>query len=574
MRTIGIGKQDFADIILTDTFYVDKTHFIKEWWNSQDSVTLITRPRRFGKTLAMSMVERFFSLKYAGQETLFEGLSIWQDEKLRRLSGTFPVISLSFSAVKESSYEAARERIFQLLVGLYSQYDFLTESGVLTEKEIQYFRSVSMEMSDVTATLSLHRLSEFLSKYYGKKVLILLDEYDTPMQEAYASGYWDKLICLLRSFFQSSFKTNPYLERALMTGITRVSRESVFSDLNNLVVITTTSELYEDCFGFSREEVRAALEEYGLSQKAEDVKKWYDGFRFGRLESIYNPWSILNFLKTGKFAPYWANTSSNQMVGKLLREGSREIKEDFEALLCGRAIETCLDEQVIYDELEQEESAVFSLLLAGGYLKVKSVKDFWTEHLDWESRYELELTNLEVRWMFRNMIRRWFGTAKSDYNDFIRALLQDNVEAMNEYMNRVALRTFSFFDTGNRPSGKTEPERFYHGFVLGLIVELSGVYNITSNRESGFGRYDIMLEPVDRERTAMIMEFKVRNSQGEKTLEDTARAALLQIREKEYEEELRRRGCRKERIRCYGFAFQGKQVYIEGAAGEIPADRP
>ena len=562
MRVIGIGKQDFADIRTAGTFYVDKSDFIRQWWDNQDSVTLIARPRRFGKTLTISMVEEFFSVRYAGRRELFEGLSIWKEERFRKLQGTYPVISLSFANVKEQKFHQARERICQLLAGLYNQNAFLLDSGILTEEERSYFLSVTSSMSEVTATIAVYKLSEFLARYYGKKVIVLLDEYDTPMQEAYTDGYWAEITSFIRSFFNASFKTNPWLERALMTGITRVSKESIFSDLNNLTVVTTTSRQYEEAFGFTEEEVFSALEEYGFLEKKKEVKSWYDGFTFGDRRDIYNPWSIINYLKEGRVAPYWANTSSNSLVGRLIQRGSRTIKQDFETLLNGGALRAAIDEQIVYSQLEQEESAVWSLLLASGYLKVRKVTYPEPDGETWLPEYELELTNLEVKIMFQSMIRQWFGTTRSDYNDFIRALLLDDVDAMNEYMNRVAFKTFSFFDTGNHPSGNAEPERFYHGFVLGLMVELADRYYITSNRESGFGRYDIMLEPRNKELDAVILEFKVRNPRRETCLEETVQAALAQIEKKNYEQALNERGIPSSRIRRYGFAFEGKTVLI------------
>ena len=261
-RTISIGCQNYATLRKDGYFYIDKTSFIKEWWESGDSVTLITRPRRFGKTLTMSMTEQFFSVKYAGRKDLFEGLSIWEDERFPKLQGTYPVISLSFANVKEQRYETARRKICQIFSNLYSQYDFLLQGNLLNEKEKRFFDSVTVDMDDVTATLSLYQLSLYLSRYYEKNVMILLDEYDTPMQEAYVDGYWEEMTAFTRSLFNATFKTNPYLERAVMTGITRVSRESVFSDLNNLEVVTTTSDKYADCFGFTEAEVFAALEEF------------------------------------------------------------------------------------------------------------------------------------------------------------------------------------------------------------------------------------------------------------------------------------------------------------------------
>ena len=558
-KAISIGIQGFSDLREQDCFFVDKTNFIKEWWENRDVVTLITRPRRFGKTLNMSMLDCFFSNKYANRADLFEGLSIWQDETYRKLQGTYPVIFLSFAAVKAGNLEDAKTQIKQEITRLYWENRNLMKEDIFGEDERELYYRTTVKMDDVTAQDSLRNLSVWMERYYGKKVIILLDEYDTPMQEAYVQGYWDEFTSFVRSLFNASFKTNPYLERAIMTGITRVSKESIFPDLNNLRVVTTTSNLYADCFGFTEEEVFAALDEYGMSDKKDEVKQWYDGFTFGEHRDIYNPWSITNYLDEHRLYPYWASTSSNGLVSRLIRTASADVKEKMEDLLRGQAITVNFDEQIVYNQLDDNEEAIWSLLLASGYLKVQNI-DY--RGITLEPWYTLDITNIETLSMFMTMFRGWFKNKDANYNDFVKALLKGSLKEMNIYMNDVALATFSSFDTGKKLSEKSQPERFYHGFVLGLLVELRDRYQIRSNRESGYGRYDVMLTPVTEVDDAIVIEFKVHEPDEEKSLQDTVRTALDQIKEKNYDAELLLQGIPADRIRHYGFAFEGKKVLI------------
>lgn len=557
-QTISIGKQDFVSLRENHYFYIDKTDFIRQWWENADDITLITRPRRFGKTLNMNMLNCFFSRQYENRGDLFKGLSIWTDQRYQRLQGSYPVIFISFADVKQNNYKDAIQKIKNIIVDAYRQHRYLNKEDCFTENEKQQMMAITEKMDDVTAQDALKNLSSYLNLLYGKKVLIFLDEYDTPMQEAYINGYWDEFTGFMRSLFNATFKTNPYLERAIMTGITRVSKESVFSDLNNLTVITTTSDQYADCFGFTEEEVFKTLDQFGMSDKKQIVKQWYDGFSFGPFKDIYNPWSITNYLKEKKLRPYWASTSSNGLISKLLQSASANMKTQLEELLNGKQIIVNFDEQIIFGQLEQDENAVWSLLVASGYLKVEEIE---YKGMTLEPWYHLAITNLETISMFSNMFKGWFATASANYNEFIKAMLGGNVKAMNLYMNDIALATFSSFDVGKHFSQRSQPERFYHGFVLGLLVEVRDLYEIRSNRESGYGRYDVMLIPKTKKNDGIILEFKVKESE-EKTLEETVQMALAQIESKKYDAELLELGVSKEHIRHYGFAFEGKKVLI------------
>ena len=562
-REIATGVQDFESIRINKGFYVDKTDFIGKWWKGLDAVTLITRPRRFGKTLNMSTLNCFFSNKYKNRGELFEDLKIWEDADMREQQGKWPVIFLSFAGIKGKTYESTMFQMKTLLVKLFSGFPELRRCEILDSDERKALEKIAEDMSDDRAAFSLNLLSTLLEKCYGKKVLIFLDEYDTPLQEAYINGYWDELVAFTRTMFNNTFKTNPSMERGIMTGITRVSKESIFSDLNNLVVITTTSDRYATSFGFTEEEVFQALDELDFSERDKrDVKRWYDGFTFGSVTDMYNPWSITNFLKNRKTGVYWANTSSNGLVGKLLRTGDPEIKNLFETLMKGECIKVPVDEQIIFNQLDENPATIWSLLLASGYLRVVHAMTF-EEMSDFRMQrtYTLTLTNYEVYLMFEDLITLWFAKAKG-LSKFTGAMLQGDVKGMTRYLNDIMLTCMSSFDGGNNPSVKL-PENFYHGLVLGLLAENVRDYAIKSNRESGYGRYDVVMEPKDAQGTAVIMEFKVFDRlDDEEALEDTAANALKQIEEKQYDRELLDLGIPQERILKYGFAFRGKECLI------------
>ena len=570
-QVISIGKQDFSSLRENNCFYIDKSDLIREWWDSQDEITLITRPRRFGKTLNMSMLNYFFSNLYTDKKALFEDLSIWKEEKYRNLQGIYPVIFISFASVKGNTYQDTRDGVIMAINEAYSEHRYLLEWKGLTEGERKCFEEldnyaknpgIKEPVANDTICNAVKNLSNCLYRYYKKKILIFLDEYDTPMQESYLYEYWKEFIAFIRNFFNATFKTNPYLERAMMTGITRVSKESVFSDLNNLNVVTTTSREYETCFGFTEQEVFCALETMGMSEEKQLVKSWYDGFVFGSRKDIYNPWSITNYLDKKQLRPYWADTSSNGLINRLIRRSSPEIKELMEELLQGREIVVNFDEQIVFEQLEQDENAIWSLMLASGYLKATEVEYRGILRDPW---YHLMITNLETTAMFSSLFKGWFYQSRSNYNQFVKALLNSDLDAMNYYMNQISMATFSYFDTSGKEDGSGAPERFYHGFVLGLIADQTDQYEICSNRESGFGRYDVMMiprKPGNRRCPAIIMEFKVHNSKKEETLEETVDHALDQIEAMNYDAQLFARGFERKEIRHYGFAFEGKKVLI------------
>lgn len=564
-RIISIGAQRYDDLRTNGYFYVDKTSFLRDWWHAADQVTLVCRPRRFGKTLMLDAARCFLSLEFAGRgEELFGGLDVWRDSTMRALQGTVPVVSLSFARCKGATLADSIAAMKQVIRVAVDAHAYLLSSSKVTDADRALLERVADNMDDATATSCLGQLCSMLHRHHGVRPVILLDEYDTPMQEAWLGGWWDAMASFVRTLFNATFKTNPALGRGLITGVTRVASESIFSDLNNPEVVTVTTPKYATAFGFTQEEVDAALKEYGRVSMRDEVRRWYDGFTFGGVAGVYNPWSITGFLDSGEVDSYWANSSTNALVDKLVRTSGPRFKEDFETLLSGGAVRRRVDERVDFRRLESSPDAVWSLLLATGYLRAERLPGAGGRR-----QMDLSLTNEEVRETFDVMVCDWFQDGYESYGDFCRSLLAGDLESVNHYLGEICRACMSSFDAGTGPSQRGTPERFYHGLVLGLLVELRGRYCVQSNRESGLGRYDVVLEPLDGPEghdPAFVIEFKLLDKTREADLHHTARRALEQIGEKGYATTLVERGFAPDRIRLLGFAFCGKKVLV--ASGE------
>ena len=555
---VGLGYQNFLDFVCGKRFYVDKTHFIPEWLASDARITLITRPRRFGKSMLLSTVRTFFDPMYADHPEYFKKLQVWKDKDCRRLFGTIPVISVSFGSFKGNDFAQAMRGVTLGLYNMYIQHEYLRESPKLSEEEKAEYRRIVASFSEQRTEyveISIQKLCELLYKHYGKFPIILMDEYDTPLLEAYTDGYWDETINTFRQLFHTTFKENDFFYRAIITGVTRISKNSLFSDLNNLEVDTVTCDAYSDCFGFTEQEVMDAFKCQDIDT-IQDVKAMYDGFTIGRHQDIYNPWSICNYMRQRELIGYWVNTSSNKLVGDIIRRYPVESKYEIERLMAGEKVHKRINEGITFQYLEGDENSLWSLLLAVGYIKAENIVRS-VEGIE----CDVSVTNREVMAMFKTEILGMFHNGWSAYGRFAEALLAHKMELMNEYLQTITYTSISYFDVADGPKERT-PENFYHGLVLGLIVSLRDRYRIVSNRESGRGRYDIAMYPLQENTDAFIMEFKVQDRKKETDLEQTAKNALQQIVDKNYEADLLAAGVPEERIYKLGFAFAGKDVLV------------
>lgn len=551
-KPLPIGISDFKELIDENYTYVDKTLLIEEIVEHGTRVALIPRPRRFGKTLNLSMLRYFFEKTEHDTSYLFKNLNIWQKEPFQLLQGKFPVIYLSLKDVKLTTWEESFKLLRRVIAEEFTRHRYIFESDILTPEEQTLFQElVSAEAESDLLSRSLSLLSKWLFRYHQVRVILLIDEYDTPAHAAYTGGYYDSMIAFLRTWLGVGLKDTTYLERAILTGILRIAKESIFSGLNNIVTFTILSEQFQDKFGLLESEVKELLEEYDLRDRLEDMRKWYDGYRIGSCADIYNPWSVLTCIKNnGTFMPYWVNTSDNALMKQLITQGPGDLKSDIEALLLGGVIEQEIEEDIVFPELLKSPHAVWSLLLYSGYLSLDSKPSYGIP-------CRLRIPNFEVHELYQSTILEWFKKSihQTKYRQLLESLTKGDVDSFSQLFQEFMLSSVSIFDV---PTG--DAENIYHAFVLGMLIGLKDTHEVKSNRESGLGRYDVMVIPKQIQNLGIVMEFKKIGRFENIDLEAAAQSAMTQIEERKYAQELYDRGI--EQILYLAFAFQGKQVLI------------
>ena len=555
MYAMPVGVDNFREMVSRDYYFVDKTNFIKELLDNKNKVTLITRPRRFGKTLAMRMLQEFFDINAAGRDT-FKGLSISRaGEKYIQHRGKYPVIFFSLKDIATGNYQDALRDLCGKISDLYAEYGFLAESPALNEREKEYFLSV-YNIADHEQYgrdkwgKSLKMLTVYLWKHYGVKTILLLDEYDAPIQHAWEDGYYEDMIRFMRQFYSEVLKGNDALEFAVLTGVLRVAKESIFSGLNNLKVCSVLSEDYSDIFGFTGEDVARMAADLQLEDKLPEIRAWYDGYSFGGSE-IYNPWSVIMYFDAKcKPAPYWVNTSGNGIIKYMLDRLDGRGREDLQSLMDGNTISKQVQEGIIYEEIGSNADDLYTMLLTTGYLKCTSSQDSLLG-----TYMDLQIPNLEILRLFTREIAQNFTGYRgvSDITNMMDEMLKGNAVLFEEDLNRILRNSVSYHDAANG-------ESFYHGMMLGFCVLLKDSHIVESNRESGYGRFDLALIPTDRRYYGVIMEFKRAADEGQ--LEEKALEALAQIEELSYIAEFQQRQI--EKVWKYGIAFCGKKVCLRG----------
>ena len=550
---IGIGTSDFRKLRILKYYYIDKSMYIKDIIDNASEVALITRPRRFGKTLNMSMLRYFFDCDIKDSREMFNGLKIMeQGEKYTSKLGAYPCIYLTLKDLDVSKFEYMITQLKTEMLEIYYEKRYLLDGDNIAEGERTIFNKIlSATASEMEIINSVKMLSKLLYRHYEKPVMLFIDEYDVPIQAAYVKGFYNEAIDFLKNFYRTTFKDNPYLEKTVLTGVSRVAKESIFSGANNFKVFTVLDNEFADDFGITSEEMDKVIEDFDVEDEKEEIKKWYDGYRIGNVEGIYNPWSILNYLTDKQLKPYWVNTSSNDLI-KMTIKKSTTVKEKMERLLKGEAIEVPIDLETIINGIEENENNIWGLMLGTGYLKVDEVVDLA------RGIYKVKLPNYEINLLFENMVEEWFNdkVIGNDLNSILKDLVELNLDEFEIKFQKLVEEMFSYMDVG-----KDTAENFYHAFVLGMLVGLKDSYYVNSNRESGMGRYDIMLEPQDKTKNSFIIEFKVANDMKENTIEDVVESAKKQIEERDYESNLRERGFNN--ITKMVFAFKGKECKMQ-----------
>ena len=553
MQGIGIGISDFKSLRVRNNYFVDKSMYIKDIIDNQSGVILVTRPRRFGKTLNMSMLRYYFDIKCKDSKELFKGLKIMeQDEYYTSKLGYYPVIYLSLKDAGLMNYEYMIMQMKTIMMDMFYEHRYILENQELPEGEKSIFnRILKAEATDIDLINSLKILSKMLYIYYDKPVILLVDEYDVPLQTAYVEKYYDEAIKFLKSFYGATFKDNPYLQKTVLTGVSRIAKESIFSGMNNLNVYTIMDNEFADDFGITSKEMEKVISDFNIEEDREEIKKWYDGYKIGNVEGIYNPWSILNYLNKRELRPYWVNTSSNDLI-KMTFKKSNAVKEKMISLLNGEPVEVTIDLETIIVGIEKKQENIWGLMLQTGYLKV-------LETVNLEERiYKVALPNNEIKDLFRGMVREWFShqVEGEDLRSILNDLVNLKLEDFERKLKKLVIEMFSYFNVGENTA-----ESFYHAFILGMLVGLKDSYYVKSNRESRYGRYDIMLEPKEKESNSFIMEFKIIESMEEKEVKAKIKEAKEQIKDKKYEQELKERGFKN--ITKMVFVCNGKEIKME-----------
>lgn len=557
-QPLAIGIENYKEIIEKNYYYIDKSYMIKDLIEEQGKVNLFTRPRRFGKTLALSMIRTFFEKEYdisgniMDNTCYFSKMKIGQEKELcEKYQGQYPVITLSLKSAKQPTFELAYQMIAEQIASEFKRHRYLLKSDILLDDEKERYQALMTQKgSQAEMTTALKFLSDCLNLYHKQKVIVLIDEYDVPLENAYFRGFYENMTDFIRSLFESVLKSNDSLEFAVITGCLRVSKESIFTGLNNLEIISILNENYAKYFGFTQEEVEEMLSYYGILEKKEELKKWYDGYLFGNVE-VYNPWSVVNYIKTAVTnqiafpKPYWSNTSSNSIVKELIETADSGVRKEIEELIAGKELKKPVHEDITYADIKESQDNLWNFLFFTGYLKMTG------QSLEGNTIYlKLAIPNEEVRYIYQNTIQEWFkkSVRSKDLNGLYEAILNGNQEKFEELIKQNLRETISYYD---------KKEDFYHGFLLGLLSSLKD-YEILSNRESGNGRPDILLKPYDEKQPAVILELKYAEKFTQ--MEEKCKEALDQIDEKGYEDGLINEGYKK--ILKYGMCFCQKSCQV------------